>query len=157
MTFEQLVEAYRPMIVSVMKKLHVTNEWDEYYQVGLIALWEASQQFQPEKGSFSSFAYKKVYWSMLSHLRKQYTRTTNECSLTDEVTNVLSVTPSNDDRIVLEDVLQGLTERQQKWVIGYIVENKPLKTIAEEEGVPVGAVKQWRITALKKLRSRPWL
>lgn len=152
-TFEQVVEAYKPMIVSIMKKLHVTNEWDEYYQIGLIALWEASQQFDREKGSFSSFAYKKMYWAMVSHLRKQLR--TKECALTDEMMHMLPALVPNEDRMVVEDLLNELTERQRKWVVGYVLEQKSLKTIAEEEGVPIGTVKQWRVSALKKLRSIP--
>ncbi|MBB5323896.1 DNA-directed RNA polymerase [Anoxybacillus tepidamans] len=154
--FEQLEEMYRPMIVSIMKKLHLTKEWDEYYQIGLIALWEASEQFQPEKGSFSSFVYKKVYWSMISHLRKQCRRKEKECLFTEEIANIIPAPLHDDEWSVLADMLQGLTERQKKWVMGYIVENKPLKTIAEEEGVSVGTVKQWRVTALKRLRKRQW-
>ncbi|WP_027408355.1 sigma-70 family RNA polymerase sigma factor [Anoxybacteroides tepidamans] len=156
--FERLEETYRPMIVSIMKKLHVTKEWDEYYQIGLIALWEASKQFQEEKGSFSSFAYKKIYWSMTSYLRKQCRGKKNECSLTESIANTIPDGRKSDyDDGLLEALLQPLTERQKKWVIGYIVENKSLKTIAEEEGVTVEVVKNWRVTALKKLRKQTWL
>jgi RNA polymerase sigma factor (sigma-70 family) len=155
-SFEQLESTYRPMIISIIKKLHLTREFDEYYQIGLIALWEASRQFQPEKGTFSSFVYKKVYWNIVSHLRKQWRMKKNECSLTDEFVHILpaSLPQHSSNREALQMILRDLTECQKKWLIGYIVENKSLKKIAEEEGVPIGAVKQWRFKALKKLRKK---
>jgi RNA polymerase sigma factor (sigma-70 family) len=156
--FERLEEQYRPMIMSIMKKLHVTKERDEYYQIGLIALWEASKQFREGKGSFSSFAYKKIYWAMVSHLRKQHRGKKGECALTDELASTIpDEQPFEYDDGWWKSILAILTERQKKWVIGHIIENKPLQTIAEEEGVPVAAVKNWRITALKKLRKQAWL
>ncbi|ANB57762.1 RNA polymerase sigma factor, sigma-70 family protein [Anoxybacillus sp. B7M1] len=155
-SFAKLEKTYRPMIISMIKKLHVTKEWDEYYQIGLIALWEASCQFEKEKGSFSSFVYKKVYWAMVSHLRRQCHRKKRECTLTDGLIHILF-----DDRTIykegiVEQALKSLTERQKKWLIGYIIEGKSLKAIAEEEGVAVGTVKQWRVEALKKLRKQRW-
>lgn len=66
---------------------------------------------------------------------------------------MLPATLPNEEWMVVEDMVKELTERQRKWVIGYVIEQKSLKTIAEEEGVPIGTVKQWRISALKKLRN----
>jgi RNA polymerase sigma factor (sigma-70 family) len=156
-SFEELVKAYHPLIIHIIKKFHITREFDEYYQIGLIALWEASEQFQAEKGSFTSFVYKKIYWRVVSHLRKQLNTAANECSFTDEMTHILSASSNHQEfsKSDLENIFKDLTPYQRKWLIGYIFQGKNLKEIASEEGVSIGAVKQWRVKALKKLR-RNW-
>lgn len=153
-SFEHVAEAYKPMIFSIMRKLHITKEYDEYYQLGLIALWEAYQNFQPDKGSFSSFAYKKIYWKIVSNLRKQLRTQSNECLMAEESPYLSASSYKNqyDFYTTLESILHDLTPLQKAWVTGYIYEGKSLKEIAQEQGVSVGAVKQWRIKTLQKLR-----
>jgi RNA polymerase sigma factor (sigma-70 family) len=153
--FDELVAAYRPMIMSIIKKLHITKELDEYYQIGLIALWEASEQFQAEKGNFPSFAYKKIYWKIISYIRQHLRRKSNECTLSEEMAHLLAAPPAKREISFeyLENIFKDLTLYQRKWLIGYIFEGKSLKDIALEEGVSIGAVKQWRIKALQKLRT----
>ncbi|RAK23135.1 DNA-directed RNA polymerase [Anoxybacillus vitaminiphilus] len=154
--FEELVTAYHPMIISIMKRLHITKEFDEYYQIGLIALWEAYEQFQKEKGNLSSFIYKKIYWKIVSHLRKQLNTKVNECTFTDEMTEILAASPIQREfsEKQLETMFKDLSPYQRKWLIAYIFQGKNLKQIAFEEGVSIGAVKQWRVKALRKLRRR---
>ncbi|WP_052659477.1 sigma-70 family RNA polymerase sigma factor [Bacillus alveayuensis] len=155
-TFEELVTTYHPMIISIIKKLHITKEVDEYYQIGLIALWEAYKEFQNEKGSLSSFIYKKIYWKIVSHLRKQLNTKASECSLTDEMTEIFAAPAIQREfsEKQLETMFKDLSPYQRKWLISYIFKGKSLKEIASEEGVSVGAVKQWRVKAIRKLRRR---
>jgi len=67
-TFEECLNQYSRMIKATMKKLHIYKNFDEYYQIGQIALWKAYQQYQTEKGSFSSYAYVTVRGYLLNEL-----------------------------------------------------------------------------------------
>ncbi|MEE6451407.1 sigma-70 family RNA polymerase sigma factor [Gottfriedia acidiceleris] len=69
-TFEECLNQYSRMIKATMKKLHLYKNFDEYYQIGQIALWKAYQQYQTEKGSFSSYAYLTVRGYLLNELSK---------------------------------------------------------------------------------------
>ncbi|MGX1981614.1 DNA-directed RNA polymerase [Thermolongibacillus altinsuensis] len=153
-SFESIVEQYHLLIYHVMKKLNIYTNVDEYYQIGLIALWEAHEHYDKAKGKFSSFAFKKIYWSMISEMRRQIKTKSAQYSLTDELLHTLQ-TEGKDIPIsneMYEEWLAHLSPCQRKWLIGYIVNEKTLKEIAEEEGVSVNTVKQWRITAIKKLK-----
>ena len=43
---------------------------EEFIQIGLIALWEASRAFDPAKGQFMSYAFTTIKGRMLSHIQK---------------------------------------------------------------------------------------
>jgi RNA polymerase sigma factor (sigma-70 family) len=59
-SFDQLVVQYQPMIHKIIKPLHM----DEFYQTGLIGLWEAAHAFDVRKGSFSNYAYTCIKGKM---------------------------------------------------------------------------------------------
>ncbi|CUA79055.1 sigma-70 family RNA polymerase sigma factor [Anoxybacillus suryakundensis] len=148
MSFEAIVEQYRPLISYTIRQLHIRRHVDEYVQIGLIALWEAYERYDKTKGSFYSFAYKMIRWRIVSQLRKEtkniHVPLPNEYVLKEDVDFFAD--------IVWKDALQYLTPREQIWFIRHVREGKTFKQIAAEEGVTVNAVKQWRMSAVKKLK-----
>src|SRR6476660_1764343 len=71
MDFEQLVAEYSNMIHSLIHSLHIYKNQDEFYQVGLISLWEGSQHYDEQKGVFAPYIYKFVKGTLLTHLKKE--------------------------------------------------------------------------------------
>ena len=71
MEFEQLAANYSNMIHSIIHSLHIYQNQDEFYQIGLIALWKASQKYDEQKGKFSTYAYLSIRGEMLMHLKKE--------------------------------------------------------------------------------------
>ena len=59
------------MIYQIIHSLHIYKNHDEFYQIGLIALWEASNQFDETKGAFLSYAYATVKGRILTEIAKQ--------------------------------------------------------------------------------------
>ncbi|WP_297988849.1 sigma-70 family RNA polymerase sigma factor [Anoxybacillus sp.] len=149
MSFETVVEQYRPLISYIIRKLHIRRHVvDEYMQIGLIALWEAYERYDETKGSFHSFAFKMIRWRIVSQLRKE---TKNVAiPLLDEQMLREDVDFFGD--IIWEDAMRDMTPRERIWLVRHVIEGKTLKQIADEEGVTVHAVKQWRISAVKKLK-----
>lgn len=45
------------MIYQIIRSLHIYKNEEEFYQIGLIGLWEAQQRFDEQKGRFFNFAY----------------------------------------------------------------------------------------------------
>ncbi|WP_051291542.1 sigma-70 family RNA polymerase sigma factor [Fictibacillus gelatini] len=152
--FEELVKQFEPLILAQIKSLKVAHHFDDYYQIGLVGLWEAYSRFNEEKGAFSAFALKTVRGKMLNQLKKEVRYSSIHGELTQEQEAIL---PSENgdqplETDILKEYLEPLTEKQRKWVVGRIFLQKGEKEIAEAEGVTVHAVKSWRKQALKNLR-----
>ena len=69
-SFDELVEQFTPMIYHVIRSLNIYKNEDEFYQTGVIALWEAHQRFDPDKGKFSTYAYSYMKGKMMTELTK---------------------------------------------------------------------------------------
>ncbi|GAE31329.1 sigma factor [Halalkalibacter hemicellulosilyticus] len=70
-TFAEVAKQYEPLIRGQIKKLNIYRNREEFYQVGLIGLWRAYEQYDQEKGSFSTIALFKVRGCLLDFLRKE--------------------------------------------------------------------------------------
>ena len=69
MEFEQLATNYSKMIYSMIHSLGIYKNQDEFYQIGLISLWEASQHYDEQKGAFPAYLRKSIRGKLLNTLR----------------------------------------------------------------------------------------
>lgn len=154
-TFEEIITEFEPMVKNMIKSLKIYKGFEDFYQCGLIGLWEAYHRFDPSKGYFPSFAKVTVRGKMLSLLKKekQY-----ETQITLIESSVDQISVATDDQLIHKEALLSycidLSPNQRKWVIRACLENKKPMEIAEEEGVSVETVKTWRKKALEKLRKQ---
>ena len=153
--FDMLVSQYNPLIHHIIRKLNIICDKDEYYQIGLIALWEASLNFNPEKGQFLSYAYKSIQGKMLIQLCKSTKISDREMKKSPEYWDLLKV---EDDVLILEwyftkPFLESLTNNQVIWLSEYIQYGKTIADIAHEYHTTYATVKSWKRTTLKKLKS----
>ncbi|RXZ01344.1 sigma-70 family RNA polymerase sigma factor [Fictibacillus sp. S7] len=153
-TFEELAQQFEPLIKSQIRTLGVVNRFDEYYQAGLIGLWEASLRFDESKGEFGPFAYRTVRGKMLELLKKETKFKSVHVGFSLELTETIpyegGVLPLEQE--VLELYLSKLTARQRTWVVKKLFYQMKETEIADEKGVSISAVKSWRKQALAKLR-----
>lgn len=151
-SFETLVKNYEPLIKKLIMQLNVYANHDEFYQIGLIALWEASLKFDQTKGYFPPFAQKYMKGRMLQLLDKQKKHQTHHVYVEND--QQLDLAASCDDYFhfaELDSLLAILSPREQIWLRAYLEGRKP-KEIATVEDVSVETVKSWRKTALRKLK-----
>ncbi|MFJ5762277.1 sigma-70 family RNA polymerase sigma factor [Neobacillus sp. NPDC093182] len=155
-SFDELVVQYQPMIHKIIQSLHIYKDEDEFYQTGLIGLWEAAQSFDERKGSFSNYAYTYMKGKMLSQMSQN-----NQC-------NERLILPKEEfwesiegqestlylEKDIINTYCEGLTEKEAKWVITMSIDHLSIKEIAEREKVSVSAVKQWRSGAIRKLKEK---
>jgi RNA polymerase sigma-B factor len=69
---EETVECYRPMVVRTARGMHGhggSEELDDLIQVGMIGLLEAIARYDPERGSFPSYAATTVSGTIKRHFR----------------------------------------------------------------------------------------
>lgn len=152
--FEEWAEQFEPLIKSQIKSLGVTGRYDEYYQVGLIGLWEALQRFNLEKGEFGPFAYRTVRGKMLEQLNKEAKYKTRHVGFSLELVETIpyegGVLPL--EKEILDIYLKELTDNQKKWVIKKVIYQMKEAEIAAEEGVSIHAVKSWRKQAIARMK-----
>lgn len=155
-SFEQLAEQYEPMIHKIIQSLHIYKNQDEFYQHGLIALWEASSRFDQEKGSFTSYAYSYIKGRCLTELRKSSKEEEKYLCPQEEFWKLIE--DPSPVQSVADELLHScgdtLTPKQQKWLVLTAQYGLSARDIAEQENVSVSAVKQWRAGARAKLMAQ---
>ncbi|MFS0774861.1 sigma-70 family RNA polymerase sigma factor [Neobacillus sp. 3P2-tot-E-2] len=154
--FNELVVQYTPMIHKIMRTLHIYKNHEEFYQTGLIGLWEAQLNFDPSKGSFANYAYTSIKGKMLVEMNQSNKHEERIIYPKEEFWSMIEdVNPES--LLEMETLLtycEGLTEKETKWVIANYKDCLSIKDIAKTEKVSISAVKQWRVGALRKLREQ---
>lgn len=155
-SFEKLAVKYEPMIYKIIHSLHIYKDWEEYYQIGLIGLWEASTRFDPSKGTFMNYSYSIVKGKILTEMTKSKLHEERNIYAKEEFWECIE--DSNSTFTLEEDQLlsyyETLTKNQYKWLMYTVRHNLTVKEIAEKEGVSISAVKAWRTGAREKIKIR---
>ncbi len=150
MDFEQLAAEYSNMIHSIVYSLRIYKNHDEFYQVGLIALWEGSRRYDEKKGLFSTYIFKFIKGKLLTALKKE--KKWADRSIHSENEDGFHLT--HEDTVLEMEVLlshlQHLTDRQKKWVILRFYYGLSNRDIAEMENIALRKVRAWGDLAMKK-------
>lgn len=143
------------MIHKIIHSLHIYKDFDQYFQLGLIALWETTEKFDEKQGKFESLAYSMIRGRMLEQLKKESTYA-NRFTVSDSFTDF----ERNDERSeiplekeILLSYCTGLSEKEYTWVQETFIRQKTISDIAKKENVKVETVKTWRKRALQKIRN----
>ncbi|SFO90091.1 DNA-directed RNA polymerase [Salibacterium halotolerans] len=155
-SFEEVAEDFTPLVTGMIKRLRIYKNQEEFMQVGFIALWKAYERFDETKNvPFSSYAYITVKGEMQEQLRKdsvheeRYTPSDFEHTPEPPAPDTASLFLELDS---LRPYLDRLTLREQDWVLEYSIHGRGIKEIAARFCVSPHTVKDWRRSALKKLR-----
>lgn len=152
--FELLHKQYEPMIYHIINKLTIYRNKQEFYQIGCIALWEASIRFDEKKGAFKSYAYSYISGRMKSELTSEGKNQINTCQL--DLANLETMTEDDFTFLLTSSIIDrlsiNLTNNQRKWLRGYCLFGKTPTDIAKDEGVSISAVKSWRRDTIVKLQ-----
>ncbi|MFB6468992.1 sigma-70 family RNA polymerase sigma factor [Cytobacillus sp. Hz8] len=153
-SFNELVKQYEPMIGHILRSLHIYKNKEEFFQTGLIALWEAHGRFNPEKGKFSNYAYTFIKGRIMSELTSINKHENNQFYPDKEFWTLIE--DPNSPRTLEEEIIYeycvDLTVNQKKWVLYTIIADLTIKDIAQLEMVSPSTVKGWRSGALRRLR-----
>ncbi|NWQ41944.1 sigma-70 family RNA polymerase sigma factor [Bacillus sp. EB106-08-02-XG196] len=156
-SFDELVVQYQPMIRKIIKSLHIYKNQHEFYQTGLIALWEAAQFFDERKGSFSNYAYTSIKGKMLSEMTQN--NHYKEKHILPQQEEFWERIEGQDSPLFLEketiqSYCEGLTKKEAAWVMKSFINQLSIKEIAESEKVTVSAVKHWKLGAIRKMKEK---
>lgn len=167
--FEQFLKRHEQRIHFQIHRLNISkNDYDEFYAEGLLALWQAYQNFEPSRGKIGTYLNYRIRYRLIDLLREKSRieeRTeqilqASKIRLNDghrhKTAKVPLVDPkglplSTDD--FWQEVRRHLTERQWKWIKYFIIADLTIKEIMEIESVSADAVKSWGREARRKLRN----
>ncbi len=153
--FEKIAEQYTPLIHHMIKRLNIYRDKDEFIQIGLIALWEASKAYDSAKGQFMSYAFMTIKGRMLSHMQKsnkiQIREQLKEAGMDhliqdEEMMHML-------DWLIPKAFLETLTSNQSCWLIHHIQYGKTTREIAADCQTTTASVKSWKRITIKKLQA----
>ncbi|MBS4204840.1 sigma-70 family RNA polymerase sigma factor [Lederbergia citrea] len=153
-SFEDLVEQYTPMIHHMIRSLHIYKNVEEFYQTGVIALWEAQGRYNPDKGKFSTLAYSYIKGRMMTELTRQKKVEENNV-YPEETFWEATVDHGGEEPLQLSILLSycaNLTDKQKQWVVYTFYHDMTIQEIADAEKVSLTAVKKWRTGAMGKIR-----
>ncbi|WP_188454815.1 sigma-70 family RNA polymerase sigma factor [Virgibacillus oceani] len=152
-------------------KLNLDDPHEEYYQEGLCAMWNAYENYQPDKGMMSTY-FNYVIRNRLIDLNRKKKRDKQAESIVvrekmqllhegnkrHNGPNAYPVVPVlyniMDNPELLQRIRALLTENQWKWVHFHIILDMAIKDIAAQENTTVDAVKGWGRQVRKKLNNQ---
>ncbi|MFA1820340.1 sigma-70 family RNA polymerase sigma factor [Virgibacillus oceani] len=171
MTFEEIFEQNERRIYYHMHKLQVRDPEQEFYQEGLIAMWNAYEKYEPDRGPMATYFNYTIRNRMIDLIRKKerdregFHQFAEEMMVKEGDGNyyktgsksypiVQGSEQHTYDGAFWGEIRSALSDNQWKWVRLFVMEGMPIKEIAEEEGVSPDAVKSWGREARKKLKKK---
>ncbi|SFD87923.1 RNA polymerase sigma factor, sigma-70 family [Lentibacillus persicus] len=170
-TFEEIFKQNERRIHYHIHKLNIRDPHQEFYSEGLVAMWNAYEKYQPDKGPMATYFNFIIRNRMIDMIRKRqkeqetvtkykaehktvaedgnYYRYNDRAAL---VLNVAESASTLENEAFWQDVRSQLSENQWKWVRFFIIEDMSVKDIAAQEGVSAEAVKSWGKEVRRKLR-----
>jgi RNA polymerase sigma factor (sigma-70 family) len=152
--FNEIAKQYEPMIHKIILTLGIYKNREEFFQTGLIALWQAAERYDQERGVFSSFAYSYIKGHLQTEMTKRNKHEENYVSVDDESWALI---PDLSCQLPFEFEwenfdCESLTEKERKWLAYTVIHGLSVKEIATIENVSQSAIKLWRSGARMKLR-----
>ena len=167
-TFEEIVEQNERRIHYHIHRLNIRDTEQEFFQEGLVAMWNAYEKHQPDKGPFATYFNYIIRNRLIDLIRKTNREKEKQILLNIEQerllhngncyrSHVISYPMMIAEKPITDEIFWGhvkkqLTGNQWKWVNYFIIENMSVKEIAEQEGVSMEAVKSWGKEARRKLK-----
>ena len=155
-TFEEVVQQYKPYIYHFIRRYGIRDWEGDFFQVGMIGLWQAWKNWDEDRASFSSYAYLCVRREILRLLDYNSKKIAQQQAFLENVKHEDFVRKDdyaleNEWLYVVRDIL---TEKQWIWVNEFLLNGYSVREIATKYEVSENAVKGWGREARKKLKKQ---
>lgn len=155
MQFETILTQYEPMMNATLRQLHIYRDHELYRQAGRIALWQAWQRYDPERGDFTPFAARSIRGAMLDELKKQHRYETFVTQTEDDVLQQLvghTDSTTTDDYDDLIAAIAKLTKEEQQLIQWLYIDKRSHAQCATAAGITIAGIKKRRERLLVKLK-----
>ncbi|EHJ07695.1 sigma-70 family RNA polymerase sigma factor [Staphylococcus simiae] len=151
MNFNEIYNKYHKIIHYLLKKYHVSYNYDEFYQLLLIKLWQLSTSYQSDYNcNINTFLFTRLKFYLFDLFRQQQrinefiTFDTNAITCNSLSSNL------NDFSLHYNDMLKVLTIREQQWLSLYLAGYKQYE-IAKMMNLSISTIKTTKANIKIKL------
>ncbi|ARJ50060.1 sigma-70 family RNA polymerase sigma factor [Staphylococcus lutrae] len=150
MIFDTLYKQYYKLIHYLLHQHHISYNYEEYFQLLTIKLWELSMKYQPTfNQSFSTFVSYRLKFYLIDLLRQQSSQVPL-VPMTSEIYEISDHTPVI-NHFILNDLILELSPAQQTW-LHYFMEGYLQKEIQQRMCVSATTIRKYKSTTLLYLR-----
>lgn len=140
MEFEHLYIKYENYVHYLLRKYHIKYNYDEYFQMLIIRLWELEQHYDQRRSTnFHAYLRTKLHFYLIDLFRKQKTPfliiDTHSCTPIAVKTSILS--------LELYFIKHQLTPKQQHWLTLHL-QGYHQKEICEQLNCSLSTVKNYQ-------------
>ncbi|SER70730.1 RNA polymerase sigma factor, sigma-70 family [Gracilibacillus ureilyticus] len=152
--FDKVLKENERIIHYLIHKYKIRDEEGEFFQEGMIALWHATETYDPSKMKLSTYIYSCISNRFLNMIKKDSREYEYLLAWLEQVKmeDLLVEDQLAIDSKLLQDIRGILSENQWRWVVHFVLEEKQIGEIADKYDVTVSAVKSWRKNARLKIR-----
>ncbi|MCS4930237.1 sigma-70 family RNA polymerase sigma factor [Staphylococcus aureus] len=121
MKFNDVYNKHHKIIHHLLKKYNISCNYDEYYQLLLIKMWQLSQIYKPSSNqSLSSFLFMRLNFYLIDLFRQQ--KRLNDIILCENNSPTLTEQPTyfNEHNLRLQDICKLLNDRERLWLKLYL-------------------------------------
>ncbi|MCC5890156.1 MAG: sigma-70 family RNA polymerase sigma factor [Alkalibacterium sp.] len=161
-------EVHDSIVFGILKRCSLSyndRDYDDFIQIGRLALLKAYETFPQEVMTdeqfyqFTGFAYRKVYWTILDHLRKEAKRKNEACSLPEETEGLKEFSCEGFEldwieTYSLNEFIQCLPENERRYIEERVLNGLSITAIAEKYQTSRKTVYTWRDKVKARLQTQ---
>ena len=152
-SFDQLYEQYLPMMHSILNSYNIQKDRDDYIQIASIALWKNLNKYDSTKAHFHKYVYMTMKFAIVKEIRKQSSWQFFEEKEENIEQNKLLDDYSPEITLLVQQLLQQLTEVERIVVTHYYMQDMTYSKIGQLIGKSEEAVRKIKMRALMKLKT----
>ena len=159
-----VVEAYKPLLISSIKKYYNKSyQFEELMQEGILEIIESIKDFDNSRNiPFSGYLKRRIYYFYLgkNHIKENLSLDINigeekEITLGDLIEDNMNIEEDylkKENSIEIKKALEKLTKRQREIIEDFYFHKKSIGEIAIEKNIKYRTVVNTKTTALEKLK-----
>ncbi|MFC7363883.1 MULTISPECIES: sigma-70 family RNA polymerase sigma factor [Bhargavaea] len=159
---ENLLQQYEPMISAMLRQLNIRRDHDNFRQAARLALCQACERYDSQRGHFAPFAYRTIRGAMLDELKRESRHTEAASAVGPDILEILSGRQAcdadaefTDDRLpMLRQAFTRLPEADRLLLIRLFAQRLPYTECARLAGISVPGIKKRRERILGRLRKQ---
>lgn len=151
---DAMIVDYEPMIMSIIKRLNIKYDIEDYMQVGRAAVYQAAVGFDPgaaRGATLSQYIYTRIYQRVIDEIRRTSRYTSNVDVV--EAVEEWGIFSSRDDyiKLLIHEAKTVLDKREIVW-FELMLDGFSIAEISLVLGVSMSTVKNIRKSAREKLK-----
>ncbi|MFC0137417.1 sigma-70 family RNA polymerase sigma factor [Staphylococcus petrasii] len=153
MNFEEIYANHYKIIHYLLKQYHIKYNYDEFYQLLLIKLWQLSLTYDSTSSiTFNSFLYTRLKFYLIDLFRREKLKLETIDLETSEINSSLNSFNNPYLFNYLQDIQPLLCPNEYTWLNFYIQGYKQYE-IAKLMGVSTTTIKKYKSSTFNKLQT----